>query len=135
MKTPDEQHAISQWLRIVEHRDASALNYLLADEVVFLSPIVHTPQKGKHITMMYLAAAVQVFGNETFEYVRTIIGPHDAMLEFKTTIDDVEVNGVDIISWNDQNQITEFKVMVRPLKAIQLIHAQMKVMLGMGGEK
>jgi len=132
MQTLDKTHAISKWHEVVANRDASALEKLLADDVVFLSPIVHTPQKGKQITTMYLAAAVQVFGNDTFQYVRTIIGPNDAMLEFKTTIDDVEVNGVDIISWNDQNQITEFKVMVRPLKAIQLIHAQMKAMLGGG---
>lgn len=132
MQTLDKTHAISKWHEVVANRDASALENLLADEVVFLSPIVHTPQKGKHITMMYLAAAVQVFGNETFEYMRTIIGPNDAMLEFETIIDGITVNGVDIISWNDQHQIIEFKVMVRPLKAIQLIHAQMKAMLGGG---
>lgn len=132
MSTLPSNHAISQWFKIVEDRDASALEGLLSDEVIFLSPIVHTPQKGKQITMMYLAAAVQVFGNDSFEYVRTIIGPQDAMLEFKTTIEGIEVNGVDIIQWNAENQITEFKVMVRPLKAIQLIHAQMKAMLSAG---
>lgn len=129
MPTLPPQHVISRWFNLVETRDASALEALLADDVVFLSPIVHTPQKGKQITTMYLAAAVQVFGNDTFKYVRTIIGPHDAMLEFTTTIDGIEVNGVDIIQWNDADQITEFKVMVRPLKAIELIHAQMKAML------
>ena len=123
-------HALSKWLTLASERNTAALGDLLAEDVVFLSPIVHTPQEGKMITGMYLSAAIQVFGNDTFQYVRTIVGERDAMLEFTTTIDGIEVNGVDIIRWNEDDRITEFKVMVRPLKAIQLIHAQMKAMLG-----
>ena len=113
-------------------RDASRIPNLLADEVVFYSPVVHTPQVGKAITTMYLAAAVHVFGNDSFRYVREVVGENDAVLEFETKIDGIVVNGVDMICWNDEGKITEFKVMVRPLKAINLIHTKMGEMLKSG---
>ena len=96
---------------------------------MFLSPVVHAPQRGKKLTAMYLGAAFQVFFNPTFRYVREIVGPSDAMLEFETEIDGVLVNGVDIIKWNEAGRIVEFKVMLRPLKAINLIHERMAAML------
>ena len=77
----------------------------------------------------YLGAAFQVFFNPTFRYVREIVGPSDAMLEFETEIDGIVVNGVDLIKWNAAGQIVEFKVMLRPLKAINLIHQRMAAML------
>jgi len=117
------------WHNIVRTRDANGLNELLTDEVVFYSPVVHAPQIGKAITTMYLAAAVQVFGNETFRYVREVVGESDAVLEFETEIDGIVVNGVDMIKWNADGRIIEFKVMVRPLKAINLIHQKMGEML------
>jgi len=81
---------------------------------------------------MYLSAACCVFFNPTFRYVREIVGASDAMLEFETEIDGILVNGVDIISWNDAGQIVDFKVMLRPLKAINLIHQKMAAMLQSG---
>lgn len=121
--------AIEGWHNIVRTRDASGLDELLADDVVFYSPVVHAPQLGKAITTMYLAAAVRVFGNETFRYVREVVGESDAVLEFETEIDGIVVNGVDMIKWNSDGQITEFKVMVRPLKGINIIHEKMAAML------
>jgi len=123
------QGAISQWHNIVRTRDASGLDELLADDVVFNSPVVHTPQVGKAITSIYLTAAVHVFGNESFKYVREIVGERDAVLEFETEIDGIVINGVDMIKWNEDGQITEFKVMIRPLKAVNLIHQKMGEML------
>ena len=120
---------IDNWHDIVRTRDASRLSDLLADDVVFYSPVVHTPQLGKAITTAYLSAAVKVFGNESFRYVREVIGESDAVLEFETEIDGIIVNGVDMIKWNDAGKIVEFKVMVRPLKAINLIHQKMGEML------
>lgn len=120
---------ISSWHEIVRTRDASGLGELLADDVVFYSPVVHTPQNGKMITSMYLTAAVQVFGNETFRYVREVVGESDAVLEFETEIDGIAVNGVDLIKWNSDGKIIEFKVMVRPLKGINIIHEKMAAML------
>ena len=122
-------NAIEEWHRIVRERDVDALDGLLADDVVFHSPVVHTPQRGRPITAMYLAAAVVVFGNETFRYVREWHATHEAVLEFLVTIDGIEVNGVDMIRWDDAGRIVEFKVMLRPLKAINLIHQKMGAML------
>jgi hypothetical protein len=120
---------VARWHEVVARRDASLLDALLADDVVFLSPVVHTPQRGKALTRAYLGAALGVFLNPTFRYVREIAGSNDAMLEFETVIDGVQVNGVDLLKWNDEGRITEFKVMLRPLKAVNLIHERMATML------
>lgn len=124
---------ISSWHDIVSTRDASGLGELLADEVTFHSPVVHTPQVGKAITTMYLTAAMHVFGNESFKYVREVVAETEAVLEFETEIDGIIVNGVDMIKWNPDGKIVEFKVMVRPLKAISLIHEKMGAMLRAAG--
>lgn len=122
-------NTLSTWHNIVRTRDASGISDLLADEVVFHSPVVHTPQIGKAITAMYLTAAVHVFGNDSFRYVREVVGESDAVLEFETEIDGIFVNGVDMIRWNDEGKITEFKVLVRPLKGMNIIHEKMAAML------
>jgi SnoaL-like domain len=122
-------HPLEAWHRLVREHDPSGIDALLADDAVFYSPVVHTPQRGKGLTAGYLTAAFQVFFNPTFRYVREIVGACDAMLEFETEIDGVLVNGVDIIKWNPSGQIVEFKVMIRPLKAINLIQQRMAAML------
>jgi hypothetical protein len=116
---------IKTWHRIVDERDVQGLDALLADEAVFHSPVVHTPQVGKTITKKYLTAAFHVFFNDSFRYVRELQGDRDAVLEFEVKIDGIMVNGVDMIKWNDAGKITEFKVMLRPLKAVNLIHQKM----------
>lgn len=123
------QHPIKTWHGLVKAHDPAGLDELLADAVVFISPVVHAPQHGKALARKYLGAAFQVFFNSSFRYVREIVGDYDAMLEFETEIDGVSVNGVDIIKWNDRGQIIEFKVMIRPLKAITAIHQRMGAML------
>ena len=120
---------LSIWHELVKSRNTKGLGALLADNVVFHSPVVHSPQMGKSITTQYLGAAFHVFFNETFKYIREITGPHDAALEFQVDIDDITVNGVDMLKWNDDGQIVEFKVLIRPLKAINLIHQKMAIML------
>lgn len=122
-------NTLSTWHELVSTPNAKGLDALLADDVVFHSPVVHTPQVGKAVTTQYLAAAFKVFFNETFAYVREIAGPRDAVLEFQVEIDGIAVNGVDMIKWNDDGRIVEFKVLIRPLKAINLIHQQMGAML------
>lgn len=122
-------HAIETWHHLVRTQDPSGLNALLAEDVVFYSPVVHTPQRGKKLDAMYLGAAFHVFFNPGFRYVREIVGESDAMLEFETEVDGVLVNGVDLIKWNSAGQIVEFKVMVRPLKAMNTIHQRMAAML------
>ena len=123
------EHPIAAWHRIAAARDTRGLRELLDDNAVFLSPVVHSPQVGKPLAFGYLAAAFEVFFNPTFRYVREIVGERDAMLEFETTIEGIAVNGVDIIKWNDAGRVVEFKVMIRPLKAINLIHQKMAAML------
>ncbi len=122
-------NALDTWHRLVRTQDPSGLNALLAEDAIFYSPVVHTPQRGRKLAAWYLGAAFQVFFNPTFHYVREIVGPSDAMLEFETEIDGVLVNGVDLIKWNGAGQIVEFKVMLRPLKAINAIHERMAAML------
>jgi hypothetical protein len=120
---------LATWHELVQSRNAQGLNSLLADNVVFYSPVVHTPQVGKAITLQYLSAAFVVLSNESFRYVREIAGPRDAALEFQVEIDGISVNGVDLLKWDDEGQIVEFKVLIRPLKAINLIHQKMVAML------
>jgi len=123
------ENTIAAWHKLIEKKDAAALDNILADDVVFHSPIVHTPQEGKPITTLYLTAALYVFNNDSFKYLREIISNNNAVLEFSTVIEGITVNGVDMITWGADGRITEFKVMVRPLKAINLIHKMMGEML------
>jgi hypothetical protein len=120
---------VARWHEIVRSRDASGLDALLADDVVFLSPVVHRPQVGKALTKAYLAAAVGVLGGETFRYVGEWIGDNSSVLEFVTTVDGVEINGADFIAWTEAGTITSFKVMIRPLKAINLVQQLMAARL------
>jgi hypothetical protein len=120
---------LSTWHELVKSRNARGLDSLLADDVVFHSPVVHAPQVGKAITIQYLSAAFHVFFNESFRYVREVTGPNDAVLEFQVDIDGISVNGVDMLKWDAQGRIVEFKVLIRPLKAINLIHQKMAAML------
>lgn len=93
------------------------------------SPVVHTPLRGKPIVVTYLDAAFSVFLNDSFHYVRSVVDKNQAVLEFMVEIDGIVVNGVDMIAWNEIGQITDFKVMLRPLKAIELIHQKMQTVL------
>ncbi len=112
---------------------------LLHDDCVFLSPIVYTPQEGRQLTELYLTAAGGTLGGETddtkasaggsFRYVKQILQGNEAMLEFETSVGGKYVNGVDIITCDDDAMITEFKVMIRPLQAINIMHEQMRAML------
>ena len=123
------ENTIAAWHKLIETKDAAALDNIRADNVVFHSPIVHTPQEGKPITTLYLTAALYVFNNDSFKYLREVISNNNAVLEFSTVIEGITVNGVDMITWGADGRITEFKVMVRPLKAINLIHRMMGEML------
>ncbi|MEL6857367.1 MAG: nuclear transport factor 2 family protein [Pseudomonadota bacterium] len=109
--------------------DRGKLLEMLHDDVVFRSPVVHTPQEGKEITFAYLSAAGNTLGNGTFQYTRVFDCGDRAVLEFETEMDGIHVNGIDMIEWDENGQITDFKVMVRPLKAMQTVHAAMGRML------
>ena len=123
------EHPITRWHRILARRDPRELQSWLDEDAVFLSPVVHTPQRGKALVTLYLSAALEVLFNDSFRYVREIAGPNDAMLEFEVVIDGTTVNGVDLIKWNESGKVVEFKVMLRPLQAINLVHERMAAML------
>ena len=135
-------NAVEKWYEVMKSKDVNMLDELLAEDVVFYSPVVFTPQKGKDITKMYLMAAGGVFGEGTkeevsdsnkkqtnFKYIKELIGEKFALLEFESEIEGIYVNGVDLISWNEEEKITEFKVIVRPLQAVNMLHQKMQAML------
>jgi hypothetical protein len=109
--------------------DPVALKALLAEDAVFHSPVVHTPQEGCDKVFAYLHAASHALGGGDFRYLREIVDGDQAMLEFQTELDGIQINGVDIIRWDSEGKIKDFKVMVRPLKAINKVWEKMAAML------
>ena len=120
---------VSKWHEVVKNRDYNLLTEILHNDVIFYSPVVYSPQRGKDITLKYLAAASEVFNSSNFQYIKEINNKKFASLEFTLTIDDTEINGIDLISWDDAGLITEFKVFIRPLQGVNLIHKLMQQML------
>ena len=127
---------VERWHSYLRGELDGGLDALLDDDVVFYSPIVYTPQRGKDVTVLYLTAASQTFPGDgaehgadvsrsSFHYTKQVLSGDTAVLEFETTIEGKYVNGVDIIRFNDQGRITEFRVMIRPLQAVALIHQKM----------
>ena len=116
---------LEKWHGFIRSQDHAALWDLLHPDVVFESPVVHTPQRGRDITFKYLTGATKVLGGPTFRYVGEWTSDRGAVLEFTSDIDGITLNGVDIITFDADNRITHFKVMVRPLKAINLLHRLM----------
>jgi hypothetical protein len=132
---------VGRWRAFIQGELSGGLDELLDDDVVFYSPIVFTPQRGKQITSLYLQAAARTFAGPGstgsacddpaggFRYTKTVLGDNLAVLEFETTMEGKYVNGVDIIRCNDEGRIIEFRVMIRPLQAVNLVHQQMAAML------
>ena len=117
------------WHTVAMSRDPAAISAVLHDDCVFESPLVHTPQRGKAITAQYLAAAGFTLGNDSFRYVGEWNRENSSILEFTAEIDGIQINGIDMISCDDDGLITHFKVMVRPLKAVNMLHQKMGEML------
>ena len=120
---------ITKWHEVVSTKNYQLLEEILDDNVIFYSPVVFTPQKGKEVTKIYLSAAAEVFEGNSFSYVRELIKDNEAALEFELELDQIKVNGVDLITWNHEKRITEFKVFIRPLQAVNALHQKMGAML------
>lgn len=121
---------LANWHRVMERgSDPSDLARIIREDAVFHSPVVHTPQRGRDLVVAYLAAAGQTLGNDSFHYVRELVDGNDALLEFETEMDGIHVNGVDLIHFDDAGMIADFKVMVRPLKAVNKVWEQMAAQL------
>ena len=116
---------LDKWYGYMKSHDGAALWELLHPDAVFESPVVHAPQRGREITFKYLSSAEQVLGGPGFRYVGEWRSATGAVLEFENVIEGITINGVDILTFNDDGRITHFKVMVRPLKAINLLHPLM----------
>ena len=116
---------IEKWHEIVESGGSEKLSDLIDKDCIFFSPVVFSPQEGKELTIKYLSAAALVFGDESFKYTKEIVNENNACLEFELELNGIKINGVDLISWNEENKINEFKVLIRPLKGVQLIHQLM----------
>ena len=144
MSTSPIHAVIERWHAHMRGELVNGLDQLLHDDVVFYSPIVYTPQKGKAITTLYLQAAGQTLPGEKpqkedgkdavdsskgFRYTKEILDGHHAVLEFETTVEGKYVNGIDMITCDDNGKIIEFRVLIRPLQAINLVHKQMGDML------
>lgn len=125
MKTQIIEKTINHWHQLIKDGDPEQLNHLLANEVVFHSPVMHTPQAGKPLVKMYLTAAFHVLLPNQFQYVRQVLDGNQAVLEFKAVIDGLVINGVDMIECDENGIITDFKVMLRPLKALNLVQQKM----------
>jgi hypothetical protein len=135
------EHAVARWHAFLRGDLPGGLDELLDDDVVFYSPVVFTPQRGKQIAALYLQTAAKTFpgddpsggspgsGSGGFSYTKTVIDGDTAVLEFETTMEGKYVNGVDIIRCNDEGRIVEFRVMIRPLQAVTIVHQRMAAML------
>ena len=134
------EKCMEDWHKHLSGDLPGGLDELLAEDVVFYSPIVFSPQKGKDITKLYLMAAANTFTgdgekheasgeSEPFRYAKEVMSGNSAVLEFETRMGGKYVNGVDIITCNDRGKIIEFKVMIRPLQAVNLMHQRMAAML------
>jgi hypothetical protein len=117
---------IAKWHKVIEGgSDPKTLSEILRHDAVFHSPVVHTPQVGKPIVMAYLTAAGATLGNDSFTYLREVVDGDTAVLEFSTEMDGIHINGIDMITFDDEGKIIDFKVMVRPLKAINKVWEMM----------
>tara|TARA_B100001063_G_C16701050_1_gene522568 strand:- start:216 stop:611 length:396 start_codon:yes stop_codon:yes gene_type:complete len=116
---------IHKWHKVMKNSELELLDEIIADDATFSSPVVFKPMLGKEITMMYLSAAGQSFNMEKFQYTKEIHDGMNSVLEFETYIDEISVNGVDIIEWNEDGKIANFKVMIRPFKAVQKVQQKM----------
>jgi len=116
----DSTAALGSWHAVVDRQDTAGLPALIAADAVFRSPAVHTPQKGREAAASYLTAAFTVLGPE-LTYEREWLGPDSAVLQFHTVVGGLDVSGVDIITWDDEGQIVDVTVMVRPAKALTAV--------------
>jgi SnoaL-like protein len=125
MMHPLNRRIIDAWHRVALSGDCTALDHMIHDDAVFESPVVHTPQRGKAMTIKYLTAAVATLRNPSFAFVGEWSGDKSVIVELKCEIEGIAINGIDMISFDESGLITHFKVMIRPLKALTLLQRKM----------
>ena len=127
------REGLAAWHAYIASDDAAILSALLADDAVFHSPVVHTAQVGKPVVMKYLLSAAQVLNSDGFAYVRELVDGDNVMLEFVSEIDGIKINGIDLIRFDADGKIADFKVMIRPLKAVNKLWEMMAAQLQAAG--
>jgi len=136
MTDMDAAAALARWHAVVDSRDAAGLPALVAEDAVFRSPAVHTPQEGRDTVVGYLTAAFTVLGPH-LTYEREWLGDDSAVLQFRSEVGGLDVSGVDMITWDADGRIVDFTVMVRPKKALDAViehmGAELVRMLGAAG--
>ncbi len=123
---------IERWLRVIESGQTGELDDMLAEDAVFYSPAVFAPQRGRALTAAYLRAAERMFAGTGFHYVEKWFGDNSAVLHFAAEVDGLTVEGIDMIHWNEDGEITSVKVMIRPFKALQGVIGKMAELLSAG---
>ena len=124
------REGLERWREVIAGGNKpDALAAIVREDAVFHSPVVHTPQRGRALVVAYLAAAGETLGNASFRYVRELVDGENALLEFETEMDGIHVNGVDLIRFDEDGMIADFKVMVRPLKAVNKVWEAMAAQL------
>lgn len=120
------EKGLANWHGVIEGGSTpDALAAIIHEDAVFHPPVVHTPQEGRAITVAYLSAAGQTLGNPSFRYLREVVDGDTTVLEFQTEMEGIQVNGIDMITFDEEGMITDFKVMVRPLKAVNKVWEMM----------
>lgn len=119
------KQAITRWHEMLETRDMSILNELLADNVVFRSPVAFQPYPGKQVVFFILTNVIQVF--ENFTYHREFLSEdgNNVVLEFSANVGDKKLKGIDMIQFNDEGQIIDFEVMIRPKSGLKALAVEM----------
>lgn len=120
---------VERWLQVIEDGQTAQLDDMLAEDAVFYSPAVFTPQRGRATVLAYLHAAEQMFSATNFHYVQKWYGENSAVLHFAADVDGLSLEGIDMIQWNDAGKITSIKVMIRPFKALQGVIVKMAELL------
>jgi ketosteroid isomerase-like protein len=117
--------SLKQWHAMVARRDLAALPELLAPDVVFRSPMAHTPYPGAQAASLILGTVINVF--EGFTYHRELASADglSVVLEFSATVHGKELKGIDMIRFDEQGRMVEFEVMVRPLSGLQALGDEM----------
>ena len=123
------QQGLAEWHQLATSPDPERLARLVHEDAVFHSPVVHTPQEGRELVVAYLSAAAATLGANDFRYERELVDGQDVMLEFACTMDDIHVNGIDLIRFDEDGKIADFKVMIRPLKAVNKVWEKMAAQL------
>lgn len=120
------KEGLPNWHRVIEGGSKpAALAAIIREDAIFHSPVVHSPQRGRKLVVSYLAAAGQTLGNASFRYVRELVDGDHALLEFETELDSIQINGIDLIRFDADGMIADFKVMIRPLKAVNKVREVM----------